>query len=74
MAFGCKLPNLRILFSDTKIGILDQEQRVLYSRRFSEDFKKGKVKETCNKPPFNRRSDWKRLDRRKKERKKERKR
>ena len=29
----------------TKIGILDQEQRVLYNRRFSEDFKKGKVKE-----------------------------
>ena len=28
-----------------KIGILDQEQRVLYNRRFSEDFKKGKVKE-----------------------------
>jgi transposase len=29
----------------TKIGILDQEQRVLYNRRFSEDFKKGKIKE-----------------------------
>jgi len=28
-----------------KIGILDQEHRVLYSRRFSEDFKKSKVKE-----------------------------
>jgi len=28
-----------------KVGILDQEHRVLYSRRFSEDFKKGKVKE-----------------------------
>jgi len=28
-----------------KIGILDQEHRVLYCRRFSEDFKKGKVKE-----------------------------
>jgi transposase len=28
-----------------KIGILDQEQRVLYNRRFSEDFKKSKVKE-----------------------------
>jgi len=28
-----------------KIGILDQEQRVLFNRRFSEDFKKGKVKE-----------------------------
>jgi len=28
-----------------RTGILDQEQRVLYSRRFSEDFKKGKVKE-----------------------------
>jgi transposase len=28
-----------------KIGILDQEQRVLYSRKFSEDFKKCKVKE-----------------------------
>jgi transposase-like protein len=28
-----------------KIGILDQEQRVLYTRRFSEDFKKSKVKE-----------------------------
>jgi transposase-like protein len=28
-----------------KIGILEQGQRVLYNRRFSEDFKKGKVKE-----------------------------
>jgi len=28
-----------------KIGILDQEHRVLFNRRFSEDFKKGKVKE-----------------------------
>lgn len=28
-----------------KIGILDQEQRVLYNRSFSEDFKKSKVKE-----------------------------
>lgn len=28
-----------------KIGILDQEQRVLYNRRFSEDFKKSRVKE-----------------------------
>jgi len=28
-----------------KIGILDQEHRVLYCRRFSEDFKKSKVKE-----------------------------
>lgn len=28
-----------------KIGILDQEHRVLYTRRFSEDFKKSKVKE-----------------------------
>jgi len=28
-----------------KVGILDQEHRVLYNRRFSEDFKKGKVKE-----------------------------
>jgi transposase len=28
-----------------KIGILDQEHRVLYNRRFSEDFKKSKVKE-----------------------------
>jgi len=28
-----------------KIGILDQEQRILYNRRFSEDFKKSKVKE-----------------------------
>jgi transposase len=29
----------------TKIGILNQEQRVLYNRRFSEDFKKRKVLE-----------------------------
>jgi transposase len=28
-----------------KIGILDQEHRVLFNRRFSEDFKKSKVKE-----------------------------
>ena len=28
-----------------KIGILDQQQRVLFNRRFSEDFKKSKVKE-----------------------------
>jgi transposase len=29
----------------TKIGILDQEKRVQFNRRFSEDFKKSKVKE-----------------------------
>jgi transposase-like protein len=28
-----------------KVGILDQQLRVLYNRRFSEDFKKSKVKE-----------------------------
>jgi len=28
-----------------KVGILEQERRVLYNRRFSEDFKKSKVKE-----------------------------
>ncbi len=29
----------------SKVGILDQNQRVLFNRRFSEDFKKSKVKE-----------------------------
>jgi transposase-like protein len=29
----------------SKVGILDQQQRVLFNRHFSEDFKKSKVKE-----------------------------
>lgn len=29
----------------SKVGILDQEKRVLFNRRFSDDFKKKKVKE-----------------------------
>jgi transposase-like protein len=32
----------------SKVGILDQERRVLFNRRFSEDFKKKKVKELEN--------------------------
>lgn len=32
----------------SKVGILDQEKRVLFNRRFSEDFKKKKVKELEN--------------------------
>jgi transposase-like protein len=32
----------------TKVGILDQERRVLFNRRFSEEFKKKKVKELEN--------------------------
>ena len=30
LAFGCKLPNLRILFSDTKIGILDLPRKAIF--------------------------------------------
>src|SRR5512133_977115 len=32
----------------SKVGILDQEKRVLFNRRFSEDFKLKKVKELEN--------------------------
>ncbi len=32
----------------SKVGILDQEKRILYNRRFSDDFKRKKVKELEN--------------------------